>query len=90
MIKLLPYIIAIMIVLIVIIVVLITALRRVKKEEETLRRINDNYKMAASKVEENIKNANEEKKKLHTGDPIANVDNATDIMRNISRKRSQS
>lgn len=90
MIKIFPFLIAAIIILILIIIVLSMILNKIKKEEKTLRKINDNYKLAASKVEENIRNANEQKKKLNTGDDSIDVNNATDIMRDISRRRSKS
>lgn len=83
-------VIAVIIVQLIIIGSILRAYFKVKKEKDKYKRISENYSDAAVRVEENIKKANDEKKKLNTGDNYTNAANATDIMSNIANKRSKS
>lgn len=59
-------------------------------ENKKLKTQVERYKEAAEKIEETIKKANDEKKKLNTDNPDNDIDNATDIMSDISNKISKS
>lgn len=67
-------------------IILAKSLSNTKKTLKSQKRELDNYKNERSEVEKNIKTTNKEKAKLHTANASDNIDNATAVMSNISKR----
>lgn len=62
------------------------AYMKLKKKYLLSKKENESYRNIQAQIEKNISETNEKKKKIHTGNPDTNIDNATAIMSDVSKK----